>query len=332
MKKLFFTIISLLFLIEIPLYAQSVVSITQEITAEKATDSAKIEAIYDWITQNIRYDDFNKRQREGDTVLRQEPYNVVVFKKAVCIGYAKTLREMCRLSGIEAHVVEGWAKNANGSFEREGHAWNVVKINNNWYPLDATWDAGNGLTVSKKYFLKDPSVFVENHLPRDPIWQLLTALISVNCFIGNLKNCDNEKGNAPFNFSDSIRIWQALDSAQQVYNQSIRILNFNPNDLMALHNLADFYNHKATKTLAEYTQIRKEISDKKRPLKGKTMVLNLLESTANYLYSAQSIYQKLAEKNKKNAYTDAHLNYDSIAELLSVLGIEMAYVRQYFKE
>ena len=332
MKKVILILISLLFLIKnTTLSAQSVAALTQQITEGKATDSIKIEAIYEWLTRNVNYDNTRKWQPEGDTVLRQEPYNVVVLKKAVCMGYAKTFREMCRLSGIEAYVVEGWAKSSSGSLEREGHAWNVVKINNNWHLLDATWDAGNTINP-KKYFLMDPSVFCQNHLPRDPMWQLLNAPVSINCFTNN-RNCNDDPSPiSAFNYADTIRIWQNLDSLQQVYNQAIRTLNFNPNDLMALRELADYYTQKATLLINQYKEIRTAITNKKRAVNGKETVLKLLETSTNYLKSAQINYQELIDKNKKGIYTDAHWNNESIKELLNNLATEKAFVERYFKD
>jgi hypothetical protein len=332
MKKVIYAWIYLLFFVPKTLRAQSsVVELTRQITEGRASDLAKIEAIYDWLIQNIAYDNARKRQLEGDTMLRQEPYNVVIIRKAVCMGYAKTLREMCRLSGIEAYLVEGYVKSPQGIVQREGHAWNVAKLNNNWCLLDATWDAGLAIS-EKKYFLRDPSVFIENHLPHDPIWQLLKAPISIKCF-QNTSDCNDAVPMfSAFNFADSIRHWQSLDSTQQVYNQSIRILKFNPDDVNALRDLADLYCQKAKQTYSEYKQIRQEVANKKRLPNKKSAVLKLLDTTINYLNSALNNYQKLVKLKSQNTLTDIDLNLDAIQETLLNLANEKAAVAQYFKE
>lgn len=329
MKKYLFFLVFISFLLKNKLNAQSVADITQRITEGKTTDSTKVEAIYEWLTQNIGYDHKHRYRLEGDTTLRQEPYNVVVLKKAVCIGYAKTFREMCRLVGIEAVVVEGLPKNVDGTVERQGHAWNVVKFNDNWHVVDATWDAGTGI-FAKKYFLMDPSVFAQNHLPHDPMWQLLTQPITLDCFI-NASKCDLSSSNILFNYSDTIRLWQSLDSTQRLYNQYVRMQNTNPQDLWAMRGLGEYYNQQAFTALAEYTKIRQAITNKKRLPTDKEAVFKLLETTEQYLKSAQTQYEKLATYAKKGEYTDVHLNLELIAEMLDNLEKEKEFIQRFFK-
>ena len=50
------------------------------------------------------------------------------------------------------------------------HHWIAVAINNFWYLIDLIW------CVQQKtdfYFLCEPAIFVYNHLPVEPDWQLL---------------------------------------------------------------------------------------------------------------------------------------------------------------
>jgi hypothetical protein len=326
MKLHIFCITFFLFFLNNPLNAQTIAELTQQITTGKTTDSAKVEAIYNWLTRNVSYDNARRRHREGDTVLYQEPYNVVRLRKAVCMGYAKTFREMCRLSGIESYVIEGWAKSTSGTLDGEGHAWNVVKINDIWYLTDATWDAGNPLDP-KKYFLCPPSLFINTHLPHDPMWQLLTAPISVDCFTKR-KHCKDSS--TSFNFSDTIRLWQTLDVSQQIYNQSLRTVLFNPNDLMPIRELAEYYTTQAKNLYEEYAQIRKDITEKKKGIYPKTAVVDLLNTMTNYIKTAQSHYQTLVDKTKHKFQTDAHFNLQLLQDTLNEIEEERKFVKRYF--
>jgi transglutaminase/protease-like cytokinesis protein 3 len=123
------TLVLIFFMLKFtPSWSQSqddLTSLSQKLTTHFTNDSLKIASIYFWITSNIRYDNRFRNRVEGDTTLTQEPYNVIKSKRAVCIGYAKLFRELCKMSNIKAYVIEGIVKDKNGFLEREGHAWNV---------------------------------------------------------------------------------------------------------------------------------------------------------------------------------------------------------------
>ncbi len=60
-------------------------------------------------------------------------YGALVNQKAVCDGYAHALQYLLYRAGIPCIRVTG---NSKG----EGHAWNMVKLSDKWYHVDATWD------------------------------------------------------------------------------------------------------------------------------------------------------------------------------------------------
>ena len=72
-------------------------------------------------------------------------YGTLVEQSCVCEGYARTLDLLFRLSGMGAYYATGYAKdNASDTFQNanddNGHAWNIVSVDGQWYQLDATWD------------------------------------------------------------------------------------------------------------------------------------------------------------------------------------------------
>lgn len=72
-------------------------------------------------------------------------YGTLVERSCVCEGYARTLDLLFRLSGMGAYYATGYAKdNASDTFQNanddNGHAWNIVSVDGQWYQLDATWD------------------------------------------------------------------------------------------------------------------------------------------------------------------------------------------------
>lgn len=306
----------------------SIEDLTRLLTQNIANDSLKVVAIYDWITVNIQYDRYFRRRIEGDTTLTQEPDYVVKSKKAVCIGYAKLVTEMCHLANISAVIIEGFAKGDGQNVDTDEHAWNAVKINKNWYLIDATWGS-SGSFYAKKYFLSPPSVFVETHLPHDPIWQLSDQVIGFECFM-NGKNCGSDKKRI-FQYQDSLAVWATLDSFSQSYNEATRILNYNPKDIRAMRQLAEYYGKTAMAFFSRYAQIRQEVKDKIRQPDNQQSVLQLLESASENLLKAKEQYQRILPFAKKNRYTDAHMNIDLIEENLANIEHEKAFVLKYFR-
>ena len=51
-----------------------------------------------------------------------------------CVGYAKAMQYLCDKVGIECMVITGT------NDKDQSHAWNKVKVDGEWYNLDATWD------------------------------------------------------------------------------------------------------------------------------------------------------------------------------------------------
>jgi hypothetical protein len=154
---------------------QSITQVANYLKSISSTDKEIARSIYTWICENIRYDD--KAFNEG-TPSAMEPTEILKGKKAVCIGYAILYAELGSLCGIVAEVVTGYSKGYDYiegyPLEDPDHAWNVVLIDGEFFPLDATWGAGAGETnkkgklVSKKgfddqWFLMQPEHAIFTH-------------------------------------------------------------------------------------------------------------------------------------------------------------------------
>ena len=63
------------------------------------------------------------------------PYGFLTGKKGICLGYASTFQLLMELSGIECVTVHGMSH--AGTAE---HAWNLVRLDGEWYAVDTTWD------------------------------------------------------------------------------------------------------------------------------------------------------------------------------------------------
>lgn len=103
------------------------------------TDYQKVEAIYNWITKNVRFD--NKAEAVGGEdkyPWAYSAYGAAVLKKSTCQGFALLMYRLCNDAGVECRIVCGRAK-SGGTWK--DHAWNIVRIGNFYYQCDPTWDA-----------------------------------------------------------------------------------------------------------------------------------------------------------------------------------------------
>ena len=122
------------------------------------TTYQKVQAIYNWITANVKYD---YSHLSDPTYLTQyTAYAAAVQKKAVCQGYANLFYRLANDAGIDCRIITGKAYNRDGAAD---HAWNIVRMaDGKYYCLDATWDAG--LKPEKyEYFLKGLTSFSRDH-------------------------------------------------------------------------------------------------------------------------------------------------------------------------
>lgn len=83
--------------------------------------------------------------------------------KTTCSGYAMILKELCDQVGIECMFVEGFFGKRKPQKRILNHAWNIVKLNGKYYPIDITLDIGSqgnsyskslDISFNKPFFLK----------------------------------------------------------------------------------------------------------------------------------------------------------------------------------
>ncbi|ABK61404.1 transglutaminase domain-containing protein [Clostridium novyi] len=135
-----------------------------EVIKPGMTDVQKELALHDYVVKNADYNVANYRSGVV-TAEDHNAYGVLVKNTGVCESYAKAMYELLNAVGIECKYVTGHGN-------RGGHAWNMVKLDGQWYNLDATWDdpisdrnlGGNALVpISHKYFNVPDSIFNRDH-------------------------------------------------------------------------------------------------------------------------------------------------------------------------
>ena len=122
------------------------------------TTYQKVQAIYNWITANVKYD--YSHLNDPAYRLQYTAYAAAVQKKAVCQGYANLFYRLANDAGVDCRIITGKAYNGT---QTEDHAWNIVRMEDEkYYCLDATWDAGLK-PENYEYFLKGLTSFSRDH-------------------------------------------------------------------------------------------------------------------------------------------------------------------------
>ena len=108
--------------------AKVVKSFMKKYIDDSMSDYEKEKVIYAYLAKNVSYlhDDSNSN---GD---HHMAYGALVNHKAVCNGYSHAFDLMARCCNVECDYVLG---EANGN----GHAWNMVRLDDKWYNVDVTW-------------------------------------------------------------------------------------------------------------------------------------------------------------------------------------------------
>lgn len=108
-------------------------------------------ALHDALLPKLSYDktvhDFRTPQGREDN---NNPYGALVGGYGICLGYATTFQLLMDMAGVECITVVGASSNSTSS-----HAWNLVKLEGEWYAVDCTWDDSNDrteLSYTHRYF------------------------------------------------------------------------------------------------------------------------------------------------------------------------------------
>ena len=140
----------------------AVEQVVQQLGLNVLSDEGKVCRIYEYITEHVSYD--HAGLNDENDLLKYSAYGALIEGSSVCQGYASLFYRLALECGVDARVISGLG--VTGTSQGR-HAWNIVKLNDRYYNLDATWDAERAIHgVDYAYFLKSGSNFTD-HI-RDP--------------------------------------------------------------------------------------------------------------------------------------------------------------------
>lgn len=152
----------------------SVYSLARDIVCDETEDSIKLLLLSSWVVKYFQY----------DLLGPVDPAELITARRTRCEGYANFFQELCNGVNIPSIRVTGSADNLTKARYTSnttdlGHAWNLVKVNNYWRPIDVTWldpirpdTQSNIVTWDEYYFNPKVDSFVFNHMPKTPPFKL----------------------------------------------------------------------------------------------------------------------------------------------------------------
>lgn len=174
-------------------YESDIETLAMYLQKVATTDLEKARSIYVWLSERISYDDrgFNSNLNGDYSAL-----GVLKYRTAVCEGFSNLYYALGKQMGLPIEKVSGYSKGYSyrpgQRFSRPDHAWNVIKINDQWRVFDATWGRGYGRNVGGKlvstkkfsdsWFDVDPYEAIFTHFPEDPMFANVEPQIDLNIF------------------------------------------------------------------------------------------------------------------------------------------------------
>ncbi len=306
--------------------SSSIEELADYLTKKAANDLEKVRSLYVWMTENIRYDTklyFDEKATAAKKAEKQKAATVLKTKRGVCEGYTNLFHELALAAHIPSEQVSGYTKNHRGRIARTTHAWNAVRIDEKWYLLDNTWGAGYidsdterfKRRFEEKYFMTEPSQFVLDHYPHDPLFQMMENPVTWEVWQEDesaIQAYLNKKNNPLFAaLIDSLDYFNSLEGNEKVFNTAFRSLSFDPQNGYANFVVANYYYDEAKvdfdlyrKDSEPYTMNPKKLTEKK--IKSWSRIISRsqekLEKARGYLETIEpgNKFYRHSRSGKKN--------------------------------
>ena len=105
---------------------------------DSLNDFEKEIKIIGWLVENCSY------KSDRTTWDYSTAYSAIVNKQAQCAGYADAFLQMAKACGLEVRYITG-----------VNHAWNIIKLDGEWYHVDVTWEDPIISSAATPYTMKN---------------------------------------------------------------------------------------------------------------------------------------------------------------------------------
>ncbi len=224
--------------------------------------------IHDSVVRDVQYD-----EEAAADVSHNDPsanvYGTLVNGRAICTGYARTVKLLLNRVGISCMTVKGICR-------EEGHMWNLVSIDGSWYHLDITWNDPTEFSaygmLSHNYFNLTDADITSNH-EISPDYSMLTESMvegqgedAQNFYNFDLPACTAVDGN--YYRRNAIYISHLNDSEAEHVTRAIRLCALMKQDICYLvfpenyQDVAVLENWFNSATLSAIDTVNRELREK----------------------------------------------------------------------
>ena len=130
----------------------------------KDTDSEydKVVKITKFIWEKARYDTNRENANATGQTVIGGPYAIIIAGRGICDDYAQTFKMLANMAGLESyHVGSG----------RANHAWNLVRVDDEWYHVDTTESPYGHKAEWAKFILRNDNDFpLSPYVNRDEVY------------------------------------------------------------------------------------------------------------------------------------------------------------------
>ena len=116
------------------------------------TDKEKAKFVHDKLILMTEYE----REEDYTTSYYQSLVSLFNEGKAVCTGYTFAYKHIMDKLNIDTIIIPGKGIG-------QDHVWNRIKLEENWYNVDVTWDDYGSIAVGNSYFLLEDEIFSTTH-------------------------------------------------------------------------------------------------------------------------------------------------------------------------
>jgi hypothetical protein len=122
------------------------------------SDYAKVKTLHDYVAEKVTYyDDYETATND----IHHTAYGALINGSAVCDGYMDAFHLLLNEAGIESYNITGDDLDNTDNY---WHAWNLVKIEEDYYHIDVTWNDSDNNKTTYDYFGKTDKEISEDHV------------------------------------------------------------------------------------------------------------------------------------------------------------------------